>query len=124
MFTGDLISELSGHEGNISAVAFNSIGSMIVTAGEDNKARIYQISHEKFNYINNVFTTVKLLHTLIYHTDHITSVEFSPNGLYVVTCSRDQSAGLWDINGRMITKFSGHEEILTKVHFVEGEGGE
>lgn len=123
MFTGGLISELSGHEGNISAVAFNSIGSMIVTAGEDNKARIYQISLGLI-YINNVDTTVKLLHTLIYHTDHITSVEFSPNGYYVVTCSRDQSAGLWDMNGRMITKFSGHEEILTKVHFVEGNGGE
>lgn len=102
MFTGQLISELSGHKGSISAMAFNANSSEIVTAGEDKIARIYKINLGII-YINHIDTYVTTLHTLKYHTDHITSVEFSPNGQYVLTCSLDKTAILWDtLYGRIV----------------------
>lgn len=40
--------------------------------------------------------TIELLGTLAGHTDKVTSVEFSSDGAYIATSSRDQTIKLWD----------------------------
>jgi WD40 repeat protein len=52
------------------------------------------------------------------HSDSVTSVAFSPNGRYVLTGSRDNTAILWDAaTGIEIERFEGNEFWVTSVAF-------
>jgi len=51
------------------------------------------------------------------HTDAISSVAFSPDGKYVLTGSRDNTAKLWDLHGRIIQTFIGHSDAVESVAF-------
>jgi WD40 repeat protein len=54
-------------------------------------------------------TTGKLLHTLSGHTHPITDVEYSPNGLEVVTVSFDHTGVIWSTrSGRLLHRLIGH----------------
>lgn len=54
-------------------------------------------------------TTGKLLHTLTGHTSPITDVEYSPNGLDLVTVSYDHTGLIWSArSGRLIHRLIGH----------------
>ena len=51
----------------------------------------------------------KLLHTLTGHTSPITDVEYSPNGLDLVTVSYDHTGLIWSArSGRLIHRLIGH----------------
>jgi WD40 repeat protein/CRP-like cAMP-binding protein len=52
------------------------------------------------------------------HADQIVSVAFSPDGLFVLTGSDDQTARLWDVtSGEEIVQFNGHGGPITSVAF-------
>jgi WD40 repeat protein len=54
-------------------------------------------------------TTGKLLHTLSGHTSPITDVEYSPNGLDLLTVSYDHTGLIWSARrGRLIHRLIGH----------------
>lgn len=56
------------------------------------------------------------------HTDTITSVEFSPDGRYILSASRDNTARLWDSQtGQAIRTFTGHtDSVQTAVFSPDG----
>lgn len=78
-----LVAQL-GHSAPIHAAAYAPGGKLVVTAGKDATARLWDAStgHE--------------LRTLAGHTDDIDAVAFSPDGTLVATGSRDKTAKLWD----------------------------
>jgi WD40 repeat protein len=45
---------------------------------------------------------LKLLSELVGHTDWINWVEFSPNGLYIVSGSSDSTLKIWDVKNRTL----------------------
>ncbi|PHN07773.1 caspase family protein, partial [Flavilitoribacter nigricans] len=47
----------------------------------------------------------------------VTSVAFSPNGQFILTGSRDDTAILWDLEGQIIKTFEGYSNIVTSVAF-------
>jgi WD40 repeat protein len=51
----------------------------------------------------------KLLYTVSGHTDHLNYVDFSPDGKYIVTASKDHSAKLWaSSNGNLLQVLNRH----------------
>jgi WD40 repeat protein len=73
-----------GHKGIVTNARFNPDGSSLVTASEDNTAKIWNTK------------TGQLLFTLNAHTSCVNSAEFSPKGNYVLTGSCDGTFRLWN----------------------------
>ena len=52
------------------------------------------------------------------HTKPVTSVQFSPDGAFVVTASRDTSARIWDTKtGKLLHTLHGHYGLVTDASF-------
>jgi WD40 repeat protein len=51
------------------------------------------------------------------HTNAVTSVAFSPDGRYILTGSVDQTAKLWDMEGRELATFTEHLNAVNAVSF-------
>jgi WD40 repeat protein len=85
MTTG-LAAILSGHTGAITAVAFNSDGSQLITASEDGTARVWWTESREPRILGK-------------HQDKVQSVAFSPDGKKVASSSDDKTARLWNIDG-------------------------
>jgi WD40 repeat protein len=67
----------------VLSAAFSPDGTRVVTASEDNTARVWDAA------------TGKLL-TLLQHQGGVLSAAFSPDGTRVVTASADNSARAWE----------------------------
>ena len=75
---------LSGHRDDVNSVAFSSDGSLLVSAGRDHDARIWDAR------------TGELVHQLEGHFGSVADARFSPDGRWVVTAG-PISAGLWNV---------------------------
>ena len=81
----------------LNSAAFSPDGSRVVTASDDNTARLWDA------------TTGAALATLSGHTKPVKSAVFSPDGSRVVTASDDNTARLWDgKTGAALATLSGH----------------
>ena len=54
---------------------------------------------------------------LLGHSDFVVAAAFSPKGDRIVTASRDATARLWDLSGRVISVLGGHASQLTKASY-------
>jgi WD40 repeat protein len=75
---------LKGHKGLLWSASFAPDGRRIVTASEDNTARVWNAE------------TGDQLATLRGHTEPVRVASFSPDGRQVITASTDKTARLWD----------------------------
>ncbi len=64
-----------------------------------------------------ILTKIRVRHQFIGHKDSVTSVSFSPTGDTIATASSDQTAKLWDLQGRCLMTFSGHNGRVNSVSF-------
>ena len=103
---------LTGHEDDVNSVAFSPDGTRIVTASDDNTARVWDA------------LTGKELATLIGHESKVTSAAFSPDGTRIVTATgdflsnSDKTARVWDAaTGKELATLIGHEGDVNSVAF-------
>lgn len=97
---------LSGHTEPITDSAISPDGMRIVTASNDNTARIWDAA------------TGRSIATLSGHTDRVESAAFSPDGRRIVTASRDNTARIWNAeSGRLITTLRGHTFWISRAAF-------
>ncbi|MES2925152.1 MAG: protein kinase [Verrucomicrobiota bacterium] len=83
--TGHRIADpLTGHTGEVWAVAMDRQGRWLASAGEDTTIRIWDAK------------TGKSLRTLRGHTGFIMSLAFSPDGGQLVSGSRDRTVKFWE----------------------------
>jgi WD40 repeat protein len=68
----------------VTSAAFSPDGSRIVTASDDNTARIWDAA------------TAKEIAVLRGHGNAVWSAKFSPDGSRIVTASGDKTARIWD----------------------------
>jgi len=89
---------LNGHVGNVSSAAFSADGSRIVTASEDDTARIWDAA------------TAKEIAVLRRQQGHLSSAVFNADSSRVVTGSSDKTAQIWDIaRAKEVAVLRGHE---------------
>jgi hypothetical protein len=78
---GVAIEIFEGHQDRVVSAAFSPDGSMIITAGDDRTARLWNLFGEE-------------IAVLAGHTDYITSAVFSLDGKRILTTSYDETARL------------------------------
>jgi len=94
------------HTDSVGDVEFSPDGTLIVTASNDNTARLWDVK------------TSKQLHVLKGHKGDVYRVAFSPDSKQVVTASEDKTARLWNTTtGKPITIFEGHKNSVYHVAF-------
>jgi WD40 repeat protein len=89
-----LISEVTdahGFGGGIRRLTFSPDGTLIATAGADNKAKLWRLKR------NADGMSLNLLHTLKRHTATVHAVAFSPDGRTLATAGYDGKVGLFDV---------------------------
>jgi WD40 repeat protein len=101
-----VIAVLRGHENAVLSAAFSPDGLHIVTAAEDNTARIWDTA------------TAKEIAVLRGHENVLVSAAFSPDGLRIVTAAYDGIARIWDAaTEREIAVLRGHEGDVRSAAF-------
>jgi WD40 repeat protein len=103
-----MVSELVGHDLDIRDVHFSPVEDLIVTASNDQTARIWNVSGT-------------LISTLYGHADEVRSAEFSNDGKYIVTSSNDDKIDLWSVKRHaLLTEFIGYQSDVSDCHFSPG----
>ena len=81
----ELLTKIEGHRGKVYRAAFSPDGRRIVTASEDETARVWNA------------TNGQLLVTLEGHTHPVKSAVFSPDGQRIITASDDNTARVYRV---------------------------
>jgi WD40 repeat protein len=101
-----LLITLRGHTGTIRSAIYSPDGQRILTASNDNTARIWSAA------------TGQMLATLKGHTDIVTSALYAPNARLIVTGSGDNTAKIWDAaNGQLLLTLNGHTNAIWSAQF-------
>ena len=108
------VAALIGHTSAVTSASFSADGKRVVTASEDQTARVWDLSGA---------TPVATL--LSGHEARVTSASFSADGKRVVTASWDNTARVWDLSGAtpVATVLSGHEARSTARRSVRTASG-
>jgi WD40 repeat protein/serine/threonine protein kinase len=98
----------NGHKWAVVSAEFSDDGKLVITASEDNTARIWDAANGKE------------LSVLAGHTARVTSVAFAPGNdpTRAVTASQDGAVKLWDTQeNKEILTLDGHTREVTSVAF-------
>ena len=99
-----------GHEGSVLTVAINPVNSdQIASGGADGRINLWNASG-------------KLIRTLNEHTDPVTQVAFSEDGLFLASSSNDGTVRLWTAKGDLISVLERHDRAVSSVEFGPGAG--
>ncbi len=97
---------LPGHGGFVISAAFSPDGFRIVTASDDNTAKVWNAGNGDE------------LFTLAGHTGSVWSAAFSPDGERIVTASSDGTAKVWDAQiGTQLFTLVGHTRYILSAAF-------
>lgn len=96
--TGEQVAELGETAyGGVWNANFSPDGKWLVTASEDNTARVWEVG------------SWRKLHDLIGHSGRVSRAVFSPDGKTILTASADLTARLWDAaSGQSRHELQGH----------------
>jgi WD40 repeat protein len=101
----NLLTVLRGHDDAVYDSRYSPNGKLIVTASEDNTARIRDAASGR---------TLRLLE----HPDTVYSAAFSRDGRRIVTADEDGVARVWDVRtGRVITAVGGRHSAIYDAAF-------
>lgn len=124
---GKIIHNLTGRAEYVNSAKFSSDEKYIVTASEaDTVLHVYNSSSQLNNIIKISRGVAKIWETgtgklrwnLAGHGGSINSVEFSPDGKYVVTASRDNTAIMWEtVTGKRLWYLGQHTGWVNSAHF-------
>jgi WD40 repeat protein len=92
------ILKLEGHTAAVTSVAFSPDGTRLVTGSQDSTAKLWDAFVDPDLFARGQQQKAKEILSLPGHTQEVTSVSFSPDGLNLLTASRDGKAIIWLAN--------------------------
>jgi WD40 repeat protein len=109
---GQLLLRLEGHSGTVLSARYSQRGDQIVTASEDQTARIWDAQ-----------TGSPLYAPLRGHSRKVNFAAFSPDGTRIVTASADQTAGVFDAHsGSQLLSLKGHSGgVFSALYSPDGQ---
>jgi len=103
---GEKQHQFTGHDANISSVAFSTNNQWLATVSDDFTARLWSLKDNKKRFI------------LRGHSDRITALAFSPDNRWLATASADKMIRLWDVlSGRPVAQMRGHKDKVIAAEF-------
>ena len=91
--------------GILRRALFSPDGRLVLTALNDNTARLWKTDGTEFRVLGG-------------HENRVSAAAFNPNGLLVATGSLDGTARIWSIkDGGVVATLNGHREPLTDIAF-------
>ena len=95
-----------GHTDGVKTAMFSPDGKKIVTASDDNTAKVWDAA------------TGVLLEDLKGHTSYVKAASFSPDSRKIVTASVDKTAKIWDAaTGVLLADLKGHTDWVSAASF-------
>jgi WD40 repeat protein len=111
---GNQLAVFKDHDSPINAVQFSPDGDRIVTGGQDNTARLWNLQGNQLA----VFKGHQAVKNRVgNYVGEVNAVQFSPDGKRIVTGGSDRTARLWDLQGKQLAVFKGHEDAIEVVQF-------
>jgi WD40 repeat protein len=95
------------HNGVVNSAFYSPDYSKILTASDDNTAKLWDIR-------GNILSIFKQ------HSSNVTTAVFSPDGTKVLTASWDGTAKLFDLEGNLLVNFIGHTDEVNSSIFSPG----
>ena len=97
---------LRGHEATVNSASFSPDGQRIVTASDDDTARVWRADGKGEPVV------------LRGHADTVRSASFSPDGRSIVTASKDRTARVWRADGQgPPVVLQGHQDLVYSASF-------
>ena len=102
---------LAGHTGSVRTVAFSADGAWLLTGGQDNTLRLWNLSEGL------------LSKTLRGHGSRVMACAFSPDGMQAISGGQDQRLRFWETQGYEEQRalvgrvFSGHTDAVLSARF-------
>ena len=95
---------LDAHRGGVYAARFSPDGEIIATAGEDGKAKIWDLSGQQLAELKG-------------HRGPVYNLSFSPDGKEIATAGQDGTVRLWDLSGRQLQQTKAYKDRVSSVSF-------
>lgn len=99
------VNRLSGHLGPIWEIDFSPNKELILSASEDNTAKLWKLDGT-------------LLTTYEGHKAGVWAVDFSDDQSKVITASWDRTIKIWDIGGKLLKTLTGHRDNVWEVEYA------
>ncbi|BAY41482.1 WD-40 repeat-containing protein (plasmid) [Nostoc sp. NIES-2111] len=111
-FNGTLEAEFQGHQGSVVSTRFHPKGDILATGGKDDgTVRFWGFPGKSLIKPKNPLTKLEG------HEKAVGSVRFNPEGNLLVTASDDDYIRLWNLEGKLVTKFKAEQDGVVTVRF-------
>jgi WD40 repeat protein len=104
----ECLQTISAHEGGVEVANFSEDYKLLITAGRDKVARLWNRNGT-------------LLATFVGHQDTVKTANFSSDSKYIITAGEDDTVRIWNQTGTQQLEFKGKQKGINSARFFESK---